>query len=177
MKHFPLNFLSGKEKDMLSLSKCNWMSLTSLVDNLCVNFPLLSVFFVTNVYWWNFVQGILASLEACLKLWYFFTLCTAADSLLWFFLTLFLPISINMAPRHSLHVFQYLFIRTCFAGILYSWSHTCFKIAIAVVGLSVSNLQTATDCQWTNDVYTSEYFFWMGYALEHPCVWTLFLAS
>ena len=94
-----------------------------------------------------------ASLQACWRLLYFFfILFTVLNSFLSFFLHLCVPnSSISLAKLSSVH-FQYLFIRARFAGSLYSWSHTCLRIATAVVGLFVNNLRTSLDRRCTNEL-------------------------
>ena len=92
-------------------------------------------------------------LQACRRLLYFFfILFTVLNSLLSSFLPLCVPNSSISLAKLSSVCFQYLFIRAHFAGSLYSWSHTCLRIATAVVGLLVNNLRTSLDRRCTKEL-------------------------
>ena len=92
-------------------------------------------------------------LQACQRLLYFFfILFTVLNSLLSSSLPLCVPNSSISLAKLSSVCFQYLFTRAHFAGSLYSWSHTCLRIATAVAGLFVNNLQTSLDHRCTKEL-------------------------
>ena len=148
-------FLSGKGKDISSDLESSWISCIWLTDNFLVYAILWHTSDFRYVHLWRCVQLISVSWHACLKLLYFvLTLLTVTNSFLSSFLPHYFPISsISLAKLTSSFHFQYLFIWTLIFGSLYSWSQTCLRMSIAVVGWFVNNFLTSIDCQWTNELH------------------------